>query len=43
MSLTFKVHPVDKVTVVTAEWPKKSRYEVIQAFQSFNPDRIGAE
>ncbi|OSB12407.1 FAD-dependent oxidoreductase [Paraclostridium bifermentans] len=33
VSLTFKVHPVDKVTVITAQWPKKSRYEVIQAFQ----------
>ncbi|WP_315079517.1 FAD-binding oxidoreductase [uncultured Clostridium sp.] len=33
VSLTFKVHPIDKVTVITAEWPKKSRYEVIQAFQ----------
>jgi hypothetical protein len=33
VSLTFKVYPVDKVTIVTAQWPKKSRYEVIQAFQ----------
>jgi len=33
VSLTFKVYPIDKVTVMTAERPKKSRYEVIQAFQ----------
>lgn len=33
VSLTFKVHPVDKVAVMTAQWPKNSRYEVIQAFQ----------
>ncbi|MBY6803298.1 FAD-binding oxidoreductase [Clostridium botulinum] len=33
VSLTFKVHPIDKVTVLTAEWTKESRYEVIQAFQ----------
>nr|WP_242824081.1 FAD-dependent oxidoreductase [[Clostridium] dakarense] len=33
VSLTLKVHPVDKVTVLTAQWPKNSRYEVIQAFQ----------
>lgn len=33
VSLTFKVHPIDKVTVLTAEWPKEHRYEVIQAFQ----------
>ncbi|EGT3617239.1 FAD-binding oxidoreductase [Clostridium perfringens] len=33
VSLTFKIYPIDKVTVLTAEWPKESRYEVIQAFQ----------
>lgn len=33
VSLTFKVYPVDKVTVLTAEWPKARRYEVIQVFQ----------
>ncbi len=33
VSLTFKVHPIDKVTVLTAKWSKESRYEVIQAFQ----------
>lgn len=33
VSLTFKVHPIDKVTVLTAEWPKEHRYEVIQGFQ----------
>ncbi len=33
VSLTFKVYPIDKVTVMTARWPRKSRYEVIQAFQ----------
>lgn len=34
VSLTFKVHPIDKVTIVTAKWSKDSRYEVIQAFQN---------
>lgn len=33
VSLTFKVYPIDKVTVLTAEWPKDRRYEVIQVFQ----------
>ena len=33
ISLTFKVYPIDKVVVMTAKWPKNSRYEVIQAFQ----------
>lgn len=33
VSLTFKVYPVDNVTVITAQWPRKKRYEVIQAFQ----------
>lgn len=33
VSLTFKVYPIDKLTVLTAEWPKERRYEVIQAFQ----------
>ncbi|WP_226891987.1 BBE domain-containing protein [Paraclostridium bifermentans] len=33
VSLTFKVYPVDNVTVMTAQWPRKNRYEVIQAFQ----------
>ncbi len=33
VSLTFKVYPIDKVTVLIAEWPKESRYEVIQGFQ----------
>lgn len=33
VSLTFKVHPINKVTVLTAKWSKESRYEVIQAFQ----------
>lgn len=33
VSLTFKVYPVDKVTVLTANWPKSERYEVIQRFQ----------
>ncbi|WP_195947926.1 FAD-dependent oxidoreductase [Paraclostridium bifermentans] len=34
VSLTFKVYPVDNVTVITAQWPRKNRYEVIQAFQN---------
>ena len=38
VSLTFKVHPVDKLTVLTAKWPKNSRYEVIQAFQKVGED-----
>lgn len=33
VSLTFKVYPIDKLTVLTTEWPKERRYEVIQAFQ----------
>lgn len=33
VSLTFKVYPINKVTVVTAIWGKEMRYEVIQAFQ----------
>ncbi|MGY5266761.1 FAD-binding oxidoreductase [Paraclostridium bifermentans] len=33
VSLTFKVYPVDKVTTITAQWPRNRRYEVIQAFQ----------
>lgn len=33
VSLTLKVHPINKVTVLTAKWSKESRYEVIQAFQ----------
>lgn len=33
VSLTFKVYPINKVTVLTAKWSKESRYEVIQAFQ----------
>lgn len=33
VSLTFKVYPINKVTVLTAKWNKESRYEVIQAFQ----------
>lgn len=38
VSLTFKVHPNDKVTVMNAMWPKDSRYEVIQAFQKVGED-----
>lgn len=34
VALTFKVHHVDKVIVMTAQWPKKNRCEVIQAFQN---------
>lgn len=33
VSLTFKVHPINTVTVLTAKWTKESRYEVIQVFQ----------
>lgn len=33
VSLTFKVHPINKVTVLTERWAKESRYEVIQIFQ----------
>lgn len=33
VSLTFKVYPIDNVTVLSAEWPKNSRYEIIQKFQ----------
>ncbi|WP_092925543.1 FAD-dependent oxidoreductase [Romboutsia hominis] len=38
VSLTLKVHPNDKVTVMNAMWPKNSRYEVIQAFQKVGED-----
>ncbi len=38
VSFTFKVHPINKVTVLTAKWTKENRYEVIQAFQKLGED-----
>lgn len=38
VSFTFKVHPINKVTVLTAKWSKENRYGVIQAFQKIGED-----